>query len=91
MEAVQDEGLVALLAGVVRVLKLTPEDAVVLAFSEDQGEFAIALRAFVIAVIGLAEFDTQFTGVSNFSKAVGTVSADLAIAFQTAVHFFGHS
>jgi len=43
VEAVQDEGLIALLASVVRVLKLTPEDTVVLALSEDQGEFAIAL------------------------------------------------
>lgn len=91
VEAFQSERFVAFLAGVVRVLELASKDTVVLAFSEDQREFAVALGALVVAVIDLAIFDSQFACASDFPKAVSTISANLTITFQTAIHLFRNS
>ena len=69
------------------VLNFAAQQAVVLAFSEDQGVFVAALFAFSCIIVGVTVQGSDFAHSLKVSEAICTFGACLTVFFQTAIEF----
>ena len=85
----EQEGLKALLAGMVGFLHLAAQQVVVLALSEDEGVFNVAFDAVAFTSVVHAELGTFGAGSIHFPEAVCAVEAGLCVSLETTGHHGG--